>query len=335
MNYLTERKKWLPMCMMLIAAISLSACSDDDDDDDKKASDLALTSTVDELAITEKHTFTATESHSGDITWGVTNTDGTDTDLASIDSATGELTALKVGTVKVVATVAGDDTYKRGTASHDVMLTGAVFEITVRNLTAGQPFSPPIAIMHGAQWQAFETGTAASVPLEKLSEAGDSSDLATAVGSEPNAYGHTSGTGVLAPGGDHNGTQKLEIQVHTDRVAGLRVSVLTMLVNTNDAIAAVNGGDISDLAVGESRTWMANTYDTGTEANTETAATIPGPASTVQNKEGFNAARDDIRDEVHLHAGVVTSDDGLSTSALKYLHRWDNPAMQVIVKRMQ
>ena len=124
------------------------------------------------------------------------------------------------------------------------------------------------------------------------------------------------------------------IQVDTDVEPGLRVTVLTMLVNTNDAIAAVNGGDISGMAVGESRTWMANTYDTGTEANTETAATIPGPASTVQNKEGFNAARDDIRDEVHLHAGVVTSDDGLSTSALKYLHRWDNPAMQVIVKRI-
>lgn len=88
---------------------------------------------------------------------------------------------------------------------------------------------------------------------------------------------------------------------------------------------------IGDLAVGESKTIYAHPYDAGTEENTETASTIPGPAG---GGEGFNAQRLD-RDFVSAHSGVVTSDDGLATSALDESHRFLAPVAKIVVTRTQ
>lgn len=43
--------------------------------------------------------------------------------------------------------------------------------------------------------------------------------------------------------------------------------------------------------------------------------------------EGFN--------EIRLHAGVVSVDDGLATSVLKSNHRFDNPVMSVLIERIR
>ena len=86
-------------------------------------SDLAIGSTVDELAVNDSHTFTASKSNSGAVTWSVTNTDDTSTDRATIDPNSGELTARKGGDmVKVTATVAADDVYAESSVSHTVTL---------------------------------------------------------------------------------------------------------------------------------------------------------------------------------------------------------------------
>ena len=98
-----------------------------------------------------------------------------------------------------------------------------------------------------------------------------------------------------------------------------------MLVNTNDGFIGLNGVDISELGIDESLVLYARVYDAGTEANTETAATVPG-----QGGEGMNAARDD-RDFI----AVVSQDDGLATSALDASHRFDNPAARIVITRIQ
>jgi hypothetical protein len=89
--------------------------------------------------------------------------------------------------------------------------------------------------------------------------------------------------------------------------------------------------DVSALAEGDAWTGRAIVYDAGTEADTEAAGTIPGPAD---GGEGFNAARDDSDDRVTMHAGVVTQDDGLATSVLTSQHKFDNPAVMVRIERI-
>ena len=103
-----------------------------------------------------------------------------------------------------------------------------------------------------------------------------------------------------------------------------------MLVNTNDAFSGLNAMQVDNMAVGEliSRTSIA--YDAGTEADSEQATTIPGPAG---GGEGFNAARDDQADRVSMHSGIVSRDDGFATSDLTEQHRFDNPVVMVRIVR--
>lgn len=200
------------------------------------------------------------------------------------------------------------------------------YEVTVLNATAGQPFSPLALIAHNDQYRAFRVGEAASTDLEYLAEAGSNQQILDAVASNDQVHTSQSGDGVVGPGA----SQTLTLELDEDDSSSAYLTVLTMMVNTNDAVVAARGIKLSDLAVNGYHRVNAIAYDAGTEANLETSATIPGPAG---GGEGFNAARDDHMDQVTVHPGAITSDDGLGNSALTQLHRWDNPAAVITVKR--
>jgi len=204
------------------------------------------------------------------------------------------------------------------------------FEITVTNLSAGQPMSPVVVALHQNSYQAFQTGSPASVELEQLAEGGDNSALLTALGVNNAVLDEVGGSGAIAPGA----SEVFELSAAEDALGTLSLSVLSMLVNTNDAVVAVNNQSLASMAINETLNFYALSYDAGTEANTEAADTIPGPAAAGGVREGFNAARDDIHDKVSIHAGVVTQADGLSTSVLSETHRWDHPSVKVSVVRV-
>ena len=184
------------------------------------------------------------------------------------------------------------------------------YDVTVVNLTSAQPMSPVTAVLHneGTLWT---LGESASDAIENLAESGSNEQLLAL----DVVMASGAGEGILMPGATQTFTVSGE-----DITAGL-FSLATMLVNTNDAFTGINAMDVSSLSVGESISRVTSSYDSGTEANSETAATIPGPAG---GGEGFNAARDDV-DFVSMHSGVVTMDDGLMNSALSFHHRFDNP----------
>lgn len=208
--------------------------------------------------------------------------------------------------------------------------TAVSYRVTPTNTTAAQPFSPVAIVLHDGSWSTFNLGDPASTELEMLAESGDNSALLAAAENMAGVFSAASGTGDIGPGE----SESIEVEVTESQIASLSLSLVSMLVNTNDAIAALNRIDISALNPNESMRVNALSYDTGTEANTETAATMPGPAAAGGAQEGFNTARDDVRDSVFVHAGVVTSTDGLTTSALSSIHRWDHPAIQIRVERL-
>ena len=94
-------------------------------------SDLAFDSTVDELDVNATHTFAVSTDSTGAITWEVTNTDSTSTDLAEINDS-GQLVGLKgTGMVRVTASVVEDDTYATGSVNHDVTINRITATITL------------------------------------------------------------------------------------------------------------------------------------------------------------------------------------------------------------
>lgn len=199
----------------------------------------------------------------------------------------------------------------------------ATYEITVTNATNAQPLSPPAFIIHNDGFPAWETGVAASAGLEVLAESGLPDDFI----SEKQSYAlaDAAGDGAVTPG------ENISVSLEAVWDEGLQITVATMLVNTNDAFTGTTGLTIGQLGVGESISRLTRIYDAGTEENSEISESIPGPAA---GGEGYNSERG-AGDYVTIHSGVVTQDDGLSTSVLTEAHRFDNGAMVVRIERTQ
>ncbi|KPV98685.1 spondin domain-containing protein [Pseudoalteromonas sp. P1-8] len=194
------------------------------------------------------------------------------------------------------------------------------FTVQVTNLTNAQPLSPIAAIAHseGMLWQ---IGEPASAALELMAEGGDNSELLAT----DFAMASSSAESPLPPG------EQVTLILSTEQLDSLKISLATMLVNTNDAFTGLNAIDVSSLAVNESLSRTSFAYDAGTEANSEAQGTIPGPAD---SGEGYNEMRDDIN-RVAMHPGVVSQDDGLTNSVLTSQHKFDNPVARITITRTQ
>lgn len=196
------------------------------------------------------------------------------------------------------------------------------YEITVSNLTNSQALSPVAVILH-KQSHVFSVGGIASLELEQMAEGGDNSSLLN----WGFALASASGAAPIGPGASE--TMMITIQ----DVSDANLSVASMLVNTNDGFSGLDAWNVSQLAVGDSWTTNAFTYDAGTEANTEATGTIPGPADGSEHA-GFNTNRNDTG-YISMHPGVVSRDDGLSTSILTQAHKFDNPSVRIKVTRIE
>ncbi|MDP5208720.1 spondin domain-containing protein [Microbulbifer sp. 2205BS26-8] len=198
------------------------------------------------------------------------------------------------------------------------------FEVTVTNLTHGQPLSPIAVVAHGSTLQGWTVGEPSSSGLELLAEGGDNSEFLMAFEDAGN-FASISAEAPLGPGG----TDSFSLSFAEEEE--ILLTVATMLVNTNDAFSGVTRIDISALAVGESLQRLAPVYDAGTEFNSELAGTIPGPAD---GGEGFNAEREDTN-FVARHPGIVSRADGYTESVLNQSHRFDQPAMLLSITRTE
>ncbi|NQZ91807.1 MAG: hypothetical protein HRT97_05615 [Moritella sp.] len=211
----------------------------------------------------------------------------------------------------------GDDNNTTGSVTEPVL----EYQVMVYNDTASQPLSPVLVGLHDSNVSLWTVGTAATNALELMAESGDSSELLTLF----NDYNvAVSGAGVIGPGD----SEQLTISVNQSNA--MHLSFSSMLVNTNDAFTGLNAIDISSLTVGDSMTYSLPAYDAGTEANNESAGTIPGPAD---GGEGYNVARDDVINKVSRHPGLVTQADD-AASVLLSEHRIAGYVGRLVVTRI-
>ncbi|MFS1429485.1 spondin domain-containing protein, partial [Vibrio splendidus] len=199
------------------------------------------------------------------------------------------------------------------------------YDVSVTNLTPNQPMSPLAVLTHNTNFDLFEVGQSASVDLEYLAEGGSNAQLLALSDSDANVYQGISGNGLILSG------EQDTVSIRVDPNQEEYISVASMLVNTNDAFVGESGLSLKSLAVGDTFVMNMNVWDSGTELNDELAATIPGPAG---GGEGFNTTRDDT-DVVSFHSGVISQDDGLTTSALSANHRFLNPGARITITRTE
>lgn len=201
------------------------------------------------------------------------------------------------------------------------------FTVKITNITNGQPLTPVAVVLHKTGYSAWSIGSPVSEGLEKLAEGGVTTDFVAEADADANVLATAvAGSAPFGPGS----SASVDVSIAENSEALLTLA--TMLANTNDAFAGNTQVAVGEMSIGDTMTVYSHVHDAGTELNTESDGTMPGPAD---GGEGFNAARDDLHDIVTLHPGVVTADDGLTSSVLDESHRWLTVAARIDITRTE
>lgn len=188
------------------------------------------------------------------------------------------------------------------------------FAVTITNLTAHQVVTPPLLVTHDPKLSLFEPGESAGDGLTMLAETGDPSALAGELEMAAGVADVTTGMDVIPPG------ESMTLKIDTWGGAK-HLSFAAMLALTNDAFAAVRGLELP-WRIGQRVSVRAVAYDAGSEANLETAKTVPGLG-------GMDRATDGSEGFIHIHRGIHGGGD-LDPG----IYDWRNPVVELTVERV-
>jgi Spondin_N len=190
------------------------------------------------------------------------------------------------------------------------------WQVTVENLTpaGSQPLSPPLVVVHTPQADVWSVGTIANHGVAAIAEDANNTVLEQAL---PTVHGVR--TVLTVPGGPipPGASRTFEIEI---RGQAERFTLLTMLVNTNDAFTGLDSlrvpgrGDVIETIA----------YDAGSERNNELAGFIPGPCCNnpfVRDPEGAL---------IRPHDGITGTGD-LDPA----IYDWPEPAARITITPAQ
>jgi hypothetical protein len=186
-------------------------------------------------------------------------------------------------------------------------------QVVITNLTAGQPFSPPVVFVHNTTFNV--AGLPSDSAIEAMAEDGDNGPLLALLSGISAVGGTAAASAPLPPGGS------VTLNITADS-SFKYVSAAGMLVNSNDAFFLLLNGKIPDSG---DVTAYADAWDAGTEENNESCTEVPGPACGGLGKEST-----DEGGVIHISNGIHGNGD-LSGSA----HDWRNPVALVVIRKKQ
>jgi len=173
------------------------------------------------------------------------------------------------------------------------------YELTLSNHTpnngggASQVFSPPVMATHGRSVRMFKVGRLASEELAGIAEDAMNQPMVDLLEASRGVAAVEVGGDVVPPGSSDS-------YVIEGRPGRDRLSMVFMLVNTNDGFAGV---DAIRLPWRGAREIELHAYDAGSEANTELLAHIPGPCC------GNPGVRVPTSEPIAHHLGITGDGD--------------------------
>jgi len=199
---------------------------------------------------------------------------------------------------------------------------GAVYEVTITNVTRGQSLTPVLVATHLPGVRLFRLGEPAAPELSAVAEEGDIGPLMARARSSGVVFDLQSTSGLIGPGE----SQTIEIGA---RGPFDHISAVAMLIPTNDGFFAVNA---EELPHGRERLVVdARAYDAGSERNDELCASIPGPFFTeCGGPGGGGQPAGGEEGYVHIHAGIHGIGDLMASE-----RDWNNPVAHVTVRRIR
>jgi Spondin_N len=195
-----------------------------------------------------------------------------------------------------------------------------VWRVTVENRTppgpglpGSQPLSPPLFVVHSKKADVWSVGDIASHGVAAIAEDADNSVLESALPQLRGVAEVFTGAGGPIP----SGASRTFMVETTGRYN--RLSIVTMLVNTNDAFTGLDSLRLR----GERRVLFRMAYDAGSEQNNELEAFIPGPCC---NNMSVRAPEGEL---VRPHEGITGVGD-LDPA----VYGWTEPVAKITIERV-
>lgn len=207
------------------------------------------------------------------------------------------------------------------------------FDVRIDNLSNAIYYTPFLAAAHPDGTALFEVGQPASASIQAMAEGGDIAGLVTDVSGLGATVVENPAGGLLAP------ASSVTFNMNTDGTSNTLLTIVAMLLPTNDAFAGLNAIEIpTEPGV---YTYNVNAYDAGTEANDEIlngggapgVAGMPADPGGLAGTGGTGAAGVDANTTVHIHRGALgDTDPAAGASDLdSRVHRWLNPVIRVTI----
>ena len=211
--------------------------------------------------------------------------------------------------------------------------TATDFNVQITNLTNGIFFTPFLVVAHPADTSLFMAGQPASANLQAMAEGGDISGLTADVTAVGATIAANPAGGLLPPGISAN------VDMNTDGTSNDALSIVAMLLPTNDGFAGLNAVTIPMMP--GTYVFDLPAYDSGTEANDELVtgggapgvAGIPADPGATTGTGGTGAAMADANGNVHIHRNALGDSDAMGgrSDLDSTVHRWLNPVVRVVV----
>ncbi len=206
------------------------------------------------------------------------------------------------------------------------------YDVTIMNMTSGQPLTPPVVATHRRPVDVFEVGEPASFEVKEIAENGNVTPLADALAANKHVFESKVvpspiGPPPILPGG------MLNFQITASPPAKY-LSFVSMLICTNDGFTGLDAKRLPKK-VGNSVSVMIGAYDAGTEMNTEDYADIVPPCQGLVGPPSGDPGTG-TSDPALAEGGVITSHPGVvgGDDLQLGIHDWTDPVAKVVITRV-
>ncbi|MGI9233535.1 MAG: spondin domain-containing protein [Woeseiaceae bacterium] len=213
---------------------------------------------------------------------------------------------------------------------------GRTYKITITNLTAGQPITPPILVTHTRRTGIFTVGEEASKGIQEIAENGNGEPLLKALSHDPQVHEVVAGMAPLVPANNPGGTEfgssaTFKITAHG---RARYLSFASMLICTNDGFTGLDSVRLPS----HRKTVYAVSYDARTEINTEDLADIVPPC---QGLIGVGSEDMDMgtgeSNPMLAEDGIVIPHAGINggVDLFPEVHGWGDPVTKIEIERVR
>lgn len=208
------------------------------------------------------------------------------------------------------------------------------YKITITNLTAGQPLTPPILATHTSKTGLFTVGEAASENIQQVAENGNGAPLLQALSEDTQVHEVVAGTAPLVPANNPGGTGFESSATFTITTHGKAryLSYASMLICTNDGFTGLDSVRLPN----HKKTVYTAAYDARTETNTEDFADMVPPCQGL-----IGVSSDDpgtgMSNPLLAEDGIVIPHVGINggVDLFPEVHGWSDPVTKIEIERIR